>query len=102
MTQVADHFIGRAAELEATDRALAALRDGWTAPLAIEGEPGIGKTRLAQELSTRLGRSAQVLEGHCAPDGEGSAYAPFAEMVRAVRELDPLEARLAGDPDASA
>ena len=44
MTKVADPLVGRAAEMDAIDRALGELCDGGTVPLAIQGEPGIGKT----------------------------------------------------------
>jgi predicted ATP-dependent serine protease len=64
MTKVADHLVGRAAELEAIDRALGELCDGQTARLVIEGEPGIGKTRLLAELAKRADtRGCTVLGG---------------------------------------
>ena len=67
MTKVADHLIGRAAELEAIDRALGELCDGRTAPLVIQGEPGIGKTRLLAELAKRAdARGCTVLGGAAA------------------------------------
>ena len=53
MTKVADHLVGRASELEAIDRALGRLCDGRVGPLVIQGEPGIGKTRLLGELANR-------------------------------------------------
>src|SRR4051794_10233692 len=91
MTKVADHFIGRAAELETTERALGALRDGWTAPLVIEGEPGIGKTRLLSELAKRAdARGCTVLGGSAS---ELERELPFWVFVDALDEyvtgLDP-------------
>ena len=94
-------LLGRQAELARLEAAFTRVTaESRCEIVLIVGEPGIGKTRLAQELSEWLGRSAQVLNGHCTADGEGSAHEPFAEIVRAVREHGPLDARLAGDPDA--
>ena len=46
-------LVGRASELDAVDLALDALGRGEPAPLLIQGEPGIGKTRLLTELDAR-------------------------------------------------
>jgi predicted ATPase len=91
MTKVADHFVGRAAELEAIDRALGELCDGRTAPLVIQGEPGIGKTRLLAELAQRAdARGCTVLGGSAS---ELERDLPFWVFVDALDEyvagLDP-------------
>lgn len=65
----------------------------------VVGEPGIGKTRLTQELSERLASAARVVIGHCAPYGEGVAYLPVVEIIRAVRRTAPLGTLLAEEPD---
>lgn len=94
-------LLGREAELAALEAAFARMtREGHSVVVLVLGEPGIGKTRLAGELGRRLAGSAEVFGGHCAPYGEAAAYEPFAEIVRAVREQRPLEARMAGEPDA--
>ena len=43
---VAEHLVGRAAELDSFDLLLDELERGWTCALELVGEPGIGKTRL--------------------------------------------------------
>src|SRR3954454_14776112 len=53
MPRLADHLVGRATELAVIDDALGDLRRGGSAPLLIQGEPGIGKTRLLAELAAR-------------------------------------------------
>ena len=91
MDKVADHVVGRAAELEAIDRALGELRDGRPSPLVIEGEPGIGKTRLLAELAKRAdARGCTVLGGSAS---ELERDLPFWVFVDALDEyvagLDP-------------
>ncbi|MEX2291419.1 MAG: adenylate/guanylate cyclase domain-containing protein [Mycobacteriales bacterium] len=63
----------------------------------VTGDAGVGKTRLAQELSRFAGElpGARVLWGRCAPYGEGRDLAAVAEMVRtacAIGEADGIEA----------
>ena len=59
--------------------------------MMLVGEPGIGKTRTADEFATyaRL-RSAQVLWGRCY-DGEGApAHWPWVQIIRAyVHDREP-------------
>jgi class 3 adenylate cyclase/tetratricopeptide (TPR) repeat protein len=76
-------FVGREREME---RLLAGLEDalaGRGRVVMLVGEPGIGKTRTAQELLTyaRL-RGARVLVGR-SHEGEGApAYWPWVQMAR--------------------
>lgn len=56
-------LLGRQAELAAWDRLLNARRSNGAGALAVEGEPGIGKTRLLAELALRArSRHLDVLE----------------------------------------
>src|SRR4051812_2152393 len=84
VTEVADHLVGRAAELEAVDRALGELCDGRTVPLAIEGEPGIGKTRLLAELAKRASARGCMVLGGSASELERDL--PFWVFVDALDE----------------
>src|SRR6266516_3888984 len=68
------------------------------------GEPGIGKSRLAEELvSHARERGAQVLIGRCWEAGGAPAYWPWVQALRVCvrgREPDELRAELgAGAPD---
>lgn len=55
------------------------------------GEPGVGKTRLAEEVAeiARVDHDALVLEGRCVPYGEANVWFPVAEAVRQACGLTP-------------
>ena len=87
---VAEHFVGRAAELGSFDRFLAELDDGRPVATELVGEPGIGKTRLLAELAARADA-----RGHLVLSGSGSELEqdlPFslAERATATR-VSPVE-----------
>ncbi|MCU1352898.1 MAG: Adenylate cyclase, partial [Acidimicrobiales bacterium] len=48
------------------------------------GDPGLGKTRLAEEVGdwAALTHGATVLEGRCVPYGEANVWWPIAEVLR--------------------
>lgn len=77
-------LVGRAAEWEALLGAYAAAgADGRIA--AIEGEAGIGKTRLAEEFVAHAGeRGARTLVFRCYEGESGLAYGPLVEALGAV------------------
>ncbi len=55
------------------------------------GPPGIGKSRLLDELRQRVSRAATVLEGRCLSYGEGITYWPVIEILQGaagVRQSD--------------
>jgi DNA-binding CsgD family transcriptional regulator len=84
-------FVGRGEELAALTADLDAAVAGHGGVVLLAGEPGIGKTRLAEELAAQAtARSALVLWGRCW-EGEGApAFWPWVQVVRAYVE--------AGDP----
>jgi ATP/maltotriose-dependent transcriptional regulator MalT len=91
MTLLADHLVGRAEELGLLDQVLAEVDHGRAAAIELVGEPGIGKTRLLAELSTRADA-----RGWLALSGSGSELErdlPFSVFVDALDEylhgLDP-------------
>ena len=63
----------------------------------ISGEPGIGKSRLADELAAvAQARGAQVVWGRCATGGGAPAYWPWIQILRAlVADRDPASLRTA-------
>ena len=61
-------FVGRSTELGVLDRALADVSGGATCAISIEGESGIGKTKLLRHFLDRVGELADpplVLSGRC-------------------------------------
>jgi class 3 adenylate cyclase/tetratricopeptide (TPR) repeat protein len=91
-------FVGRDDELAELRAAFDETLAGRTRLVMIVGEPGIGKTRLAEELTTYAAlRGAQVCWGRCFEGELGAPYLPFVEAFRAyVRERpdDELRAQL--------
>ena len=88
-------FVGRERELGelagALDNALAG--DGRLVMLV--GEPGIGKSRLADELiGVARARGARVIVGRCWEAGGAPAYWPWVQSLRAyIAEAEPEEIR---------
>ena len=81
-------IVGRSAERAVLSGAYARAAAGEPQVLLITGAAGIGKTRLAEELSQRAGQAgAQLLAGDSAPlAGAALAYGPF---VAALGERAP-------------
>lgn len=91
-------FVGREEELALLRARLDQACAGAGGIVLLAGEPGIGKTRTAEELAAdaRL-RGASVLWGRCY-EGEGApAFWPWVQLIRAYardRELAALRAEL--------
>jgi class 3 adenylate cyclase/DNA-binding SARP family transcriptional activator len=85
-------FVGRERELEELHAAFTqaeAMRD--CRAMTVVGPPGIGKSRLVQELVAALDEQATVVVGRCPSYGDGVTYRPLAEIVRQVGGSDPRE-----------
>ena len=95
-------FVGRERELASLMTALRDALAGQGRLILLAGEPGIGKSRLADELMTQArARGAQVLVGRCWEAGGAPAYWPWTHSLRTyVREADPevLDAQLGAGP----
>jgi DNA-binding SARP family transcriptional activator len=76
-------FVGRELEL---DQLLAGLHDavgGRGRLFLISGEPGIGKSRIADEVVRRAGaQGVRILTGRCWEGGGAPAYWPWAQALR--------------------
>jgi DNA-binding SARP family transcriptional activator len=94
-------FIGRTDELEVLDNAVRSALTGGTGVVVIDGEPGVGKTRLLGEMTARAERrGAFVVWGTCLEgDGMPSMW-PWVKIVNAILASLPVEERadwLAGE-----
>ena len=78
-------LVGRKLELAVLTRALADSEGGTARVVWIGGEPGIGKTRLAEELGAAAStRRATVTWARCVDADAAPAYWPWAEAIRAL------------------
>ena len=75
-------LVGRMHETEQLASAAQALRDGRGGLVLLDGEPGIGKTRLLEWLREQLGDDVTWLEGRCAAYGGQPLYHAPAEALR--------------------
>jgi DNA-binding SARP family transcriptional activator/tetratricopeptide (TPR) repeat protein len=95
----AEPLIGREAELAALTPAVERSLAGRGGIVLVSGEPGIGKSRLAEELATRArAGGAHVVWGRCWEAGGAPAYWPWLQSLRSYAvetEPDVLRAQLA-------
>ncbi|MDP9226999.1 MAG: AAA family ATPase [Actinomycetota bacterium] len=84
-------FVGREAEFRELRAGLDAAVAGQGRLFLLEGEPGIGKSRLAEELMGHArARGVRVLVGRCWEAGGAPAYWPWVQSLRAyVQDSDP-------------
>ncbi|MFM9863570.1 MAG: ATP-binding protein [Micropepsaceae bacterium] len=97
----ATRFIGRDRELAALNSALTQALGGRGDLVLLAGEPGVGKTRLAEEIAeAATQKGALVLTGRCYEAAAAIPYTPITEMLgqaTRVLEADRLRALLGGD-----
>src|SRR5262245_23475562 len=95
-------FVGRDEEMARIAAPLHRARAGEGALVMVVGEPGIGKTRLAEELAELARREgACVLAGRCYEGDWAPPYGPFVEAIETyARAVTPDELRRALGPGA--
>ena len=86
-------FVGRERELAELLEALEAALAGYGRLFLLRGEPGIGKSRLADEVIAQArSRGADVLVGRSWEAGGAPAYWPWVQALRAYIERATTEA----------
>ena len=92
-------FVGRESEIGELGSELARSRRGELRCVILEGEPGIGKTRLASEAAEAEGQSATTLAARGYPLGAASSFGLWAEAFDGyLRDLPPATvAEICGD-----
>mgnify|MGYP000483450699 CR=1 FL=1 len=88
-------FVGRQQEMGELKACLEDSLSGRGRLVTLVGEPGIGKSRTAQELATYAGlRGCQVLWGRSYEEQGVPPYWPWVQAIRSyIREKDPEELR---------
>ena len=104
MAPGAEIFVGRRRELEALSAAFDSACEGHARLALLAGEPGIGKTRTALELTAQASKhNAVIAWGRCHEEAGAPPYRPWAQIlgtVAAAQETNELRADLgAGGPD---
>ncbi len=80
--------LGRDEELELLAKRWKRVQDGGGQIVLVSGESGIGKTRLLQALSARIGsNTAASLTCQCSPYFTNTAFFPFIDLVRRQLQL---------------
>ncbi len=83
-------FVGRGSEIAFLEQAVERARAGHGGLVALVGEPGVGKSRLAHELArSPRTREWTVLEGRPVVYRKSTAWVPVREMLRAYFHLEP-------------
>ena len=84
-------FVGRQREMDQLKSIFEDVLSGRGRMAMLVGEPGIGKTRTAQELATYAGmRGAQVLWGRSYESGGAPPYWPWVQVIRSyVASTEP-------------
>jgi predicted ATPase len=88
-------LVGRVAELEELAHAFDQARSGWRQVVFVTGEPGIGKSALADAFleQARIAHGVKIAHGQCLDHhGVGEPYLPLIEVLT----------RLAGGRDGAA
>ncbi len=96
-------FVGRHQEMGELRTALEDARSGRGRLVMLAGEPGIGKSRAAQEIGAYAElQGSRVLWGRCYEEQGTPAYWPWIQAIRTyVREQDGESIRDAMGPGAS-
>jgi DNA-binding CsgD family transcriptional regulator/tetratricopeptide (TPR) repeat protein len=75
-------FVGRAHELETAERCLADAVAGRGGALVVSGEPGIGKTRLAEQVEEQARKlGVAVVWGRCVDEEGAPPFWPWRQVL---------------------
>jgi class 3 adenylate cyclase/tetratricopeptide (TPR) repeat protein len=85
-------FVGRSSELAILRESLHRATDtGRPVLVTVLGEPGIGKSRLGDELTAGLSGDVPVLAGHARTFTDTATFAPAATIVAELADLDEAD-----------
>ena len=90
-------LVGRADAVRELDEEFQLLGDGQVRFVVVEGEAGIGKTRLVAEHARAQSGQAQVVIGRCHESTTAEPYGPIVDALR--RTLPAVDVSALGVPD---
>src|SRR6058998_733154 len=94
-------LVGRTEELRTLrDTFASAVAERTCRIVTVIGPAGIGKSRLASELSHNVRDEAQTVTGRCLPYGDGITFWPLVQIIGALGSEDGVREILAGAEDA--
>ena len=82
-------FIGREREMSTLMRELDRAWAGQGRTVEIEGEPGVGKSRLIAEFTGAAAAGATIALGHCITYGRQVPNVPIIDLVQSLLGLEP-------------
>ena len=87
-----ERFVGRTRELQELSGLLDDAAAGRPRVVAISGEAGVGKTTLISRLEPEVRlHGGSLVVGRCREAGSQSPYAPWAEVVAALRRIGDVD-----------
>jgi class 3 adenylate cyclase/tetratricopeptide (TPR) repeat protein len=81
-------FVGRSGEQAILGQSVGLVRTGGPLLVTVVGEPGIGKSRLADELAAGLSAGLPILRGRPRTYTETATFAPIATIVGDLAGID--------------
>ncbi|WP_428269600.1 ATP-binding protein [Haliangium sp.] len=84
MARGLEPFVGRDEDLAALRAGVIEAREGHGGVWLVGGEPGIGKSRLAEELARDISGELCVAWGRCWEEGGAPPYWPWTQVLRTL------------------
>jgi class 3 adenylate cyclase/predicted ATPase len=82
-------FVGRQAELKQLQRALEQAKAGHGNIVAVQGAPGVGKSRLFHEFKLAAASGCLLLATFSVSHGKSSAYLPLIDLLKGYFQFTP-------------
>ncbi len=85
-------FVGRESTLHLMTGVAKHLEEGLGAMIWLEGEPGIGKSRLMREFTSKIKvKNPRFWRGRCTPHRSGHAFSLFTDLLGHALNIQPSD-----------